>query len=113
MKYSLYQIQLTEDVIARIRTSVREKQPRDSVPEFEAKMQAMLGKPKLGLELNLYTKVAEIEAEDLDDVFDIGNIGPESNIIRLGPMHSISVGDIIENTKGERVVVSSFGFDPI
>ena len=113
MRYGLYQLQLSDAVIARIRTSVHMNQPRDSVHEFEAKAQSMLGKPNLGLELGLYAKVAEIEAKDLEDVFEIGNIGPEHKITRIGRMSSVSVGDIIEDPASVRMVVASFGFDPV
>lgn len=113
MRYDLYQIQLTEDVIDRIRISVLKQQPRESVPEFEAKMQAMLGNPDLGIKLGLYEKVAEIEADDVEDVFDVGNVGPESKITRIGRMNSVSVGDIISDPVGARFVVTAFGFDPV
>ena len=113
MRYSLYQIQLTDDVVNRIRISVLKKQPRESVPEFDAKMQAMLGKPDLGIKLDLYEKVAEIEADDLDDVFDIGNVGPESKITRIKRMSSVSIGDLIVDSTGARFVVGYSGFELI
>lgn len=58
-----------------------------------------------------YGKVCEIEAADLDEVFEIGNIGPESKITRLDRMHSISVGDVIEDDKHRLYIVGSFGFE--
>ena len=58
----------------------------------------------------LYTHVANIEANDLDEVFDIGNIGPECNIERLGRMHSVSVGDVIVAEDGTMAVVADMGF---
>ena len=61
--------------------------------------------------LSAYEDVAIIEAEDLDEVFEIGNIGPESKIERLGPMHSISVGDVIMTETYECYVVAPFGFE--
>ena len=39
-----------------------------------------------------YTHTANIEASDLEDVFKIGNVGPETSIERLGNMFSVSVG---------------------
>lgn len=59
-----------------------------------------------------YVIVAKIEANDLDHVFEIGNIGPEENITRSNhPMHSISVGDVIFNEQDKKYsVVQSFGF---
>lgn len=52
-----------------------------------------------------YSKVCEIDAKDLDEVFEIGNIGPEDKITRLARMHSISVGDAIRVEEGDE-----FGF---
>lgn len=59
-----------------------------------------------------YVIVAKIEANDLDEVFEIGNIGPEEKIIRSeNPMHSISVGDVIFNDKDKTyTIVKGFGF---
>ncbi len=63
-----------------------------------------------------YGKVCMIEANNLDQVFHVGNVGPESLIDR-GPLNtrmaSISVGDIIEDEVGNRVVVSNFGFKEV
>lgn len=60
-----------------------------------------------------YSHVANIEATDLEDVFEIGNIGPEEKIGRLDSMHSISVGDIIEDPAGRFFMVDPFGFAEI
>jgi hypothetical protein len=57
-----------------------------------------------------YKPVCNIDAEDLNGVFQIGNIGPEERITRLAPMHSVSVGDIIEDPAGTQYMVNSFGF---
>jgi hypothetical protein len=62
---------------------------------------------------DLYEKVAVIEADSFDGVFQVGNIGPEQNIERLAPMHSVSVGDIILADSGEVVYVAPYGFNPI
>ena len=60
--------------------------------------------------LTSYKEVCEIEADSLDEVFEIGNIGPESKIERLDRMHSVSVGDVIMNELNELWVVQPFGF---
>ena len=57
-----------------------------------------------------YTHVSTITAEDFNQVFEIGNIGPESNIERFSRMASISVGDIIVDDEGTMVVVAPTGF---
>ena len=63
--------------------------------------------------LSSYKEVCEIEAEDLDEVFEIGNIGPDEKIRRFdfAPMHSISVGDVIMTETYECYVVAPFGFE--
>jgi hypothetical protein len=60
-----------------------------------------------------YDHVADIEAADLEDVFTVGNVGPEELITRHAPMHSISVGDVIEYDDGWRYVVLPTGFAPV
>jgi hypothetical protein len=62
---------------------------------------------------DLYEVVADIEADSLSDVFEIGNIGPENKITRKAPMHSLSVGDIIICESGKVVYVAPIGFQPI
>ena len=63
--------------------------------------------------LTSYKEVCEIEADSLDEVFEIGNIGPESQITRLDRMASVSVGDLIEDEDGNRHVVANFGFKEV
>ena len=60
-----------------------------------------------------YVIVAKIEADDLNHVFEIGNIGPEEKIIRSeNPMHSISVGDVIYNEQDKKYsIVKPVGFE--
>ena len=59
-----------------------------------------------------YEHVATIEADDLNDVFEIGNMGPEEKISRHDSMHSISVGDVITNEDMTKSwVVAPIGFD--
>jgi hypothetical protein len=43
----------------------------------------------------------------------VGNIGPESSIERLKPMHSVSVADVVETPEGVRHVVASVGFQQL
>ena len=61
-----------------------------------------------------YRMVALIDGETLDDVFTIGNMGPESKIERVEPMHSVSVGDIIQDVIDNKTfVVAKYGFEEI
>ena len=75
--------------------------------------EAMFGKVTIGVQNDCYTKVAEIVADDLNHVFEVGNIGPEDRITRLDKMHSISVGDIIVDAEGNASAVASVGFTPL
>ena len=59
----------------------------------------MFGKLDAWYYVENYTVVADIEAEDLDQVFEISNIGDESKITRYAKMHSVSVGDVIRDNK--------------
>ena len=61
----------------------------------------------------LYVKVAEIDALGFNDVFEIGNIGPEEKITRFDDMHSVSVGDIIVREDGVTKFVAPYSFEPV
>jgi len=98
MRYAIYQIQV--DTL--------------NTASMYAKAEAMVrADVKPGLAADLYRKVAEIEADDLEHCFDIGNIGPEDRITRFAGMSSICVGDIIQDVDGVRRVVASFGFNDL
>ena len=75
------------------------------------------GDPTIGLTHDLYSKVAEVLGDSLDDVFRIGNIGPrysdEDITVGNDGMRSISVGDIIADDHGNRWVVAKCGFTPV
>jgi len=73
-----------------------------------------------------YEPVARVEAYDMEEVFDISNrlgmvtdpaMRDELNqkIRRFMPMHSVSVGDIIECHTGEHeyYIVADYGFTPV
>jgi len=80
----------------------------------KARLEAMMnGDVRLGVMHDCYTKVAEVVADDLEHVFEVGNIGPEDRITRFDKMNSISVGDIIADADGNCSVVADFGFTPL
>ena len=73
-----------------------------------------------------YEPVARVEANDMEEVFDISNrlgfvtdadMRDELNqkLRRFLPMHSVSVGDIIECHTGEHeyYIVADFGFEAV
>lgn len=74
------------------------------------------GKGRLfDLEANIqhYVHVADLDVEDLNEAFEVGNIGPEEKYTRYQRMHSVSVGDILVKESGDTFVVAGFGFDQI
>jgi len=59
-----------------------------------------------------YKHVADLAVDSLDEAFKVGNIGPEEKYTRFAPMHSISVGDILEKD-GEKFIVARAGFEKL
>ena len=114
MKFAIYQIQITEAQ----RKTINESKDFDAVPAFAAKikMKTHFSGNKIGglaseaFEAGYYTHVANITAEDYNDCFEVGNIGPEENIERLGRMSSLSVGDVIVAEDGTVAVIDPVGF---
>ena len=114
MQYTVYQIRYTDAEIDGINDgmkSMKREIRADMSMDFSGNK--TVGLAEKALYEGLYTAVSRIEAEDLNQVFEIGNIGPESQITRLGRMASVSVGDLIEDEDGNRHVVASFGFKEV
>lgn len=114
MLFTVYQIQIDRSVYDEVNRLGHEGAAQQ-YPEYRAYMDTSFrGSKQYKPEYSQYFKpVCTIEAANLNRVFDIGNMGPEESITRLAPMHSISVGDIIEDEQGRRVMVNSFGFGEI
>ena len=106
--YRIMQINMTQEQVDEVNRS------KGVYPEWYQKREATLFRPSADAILDAwdhYEIAAYIKAADLDEVFQIGNIGPEDNIERMGPMHSISVGDVIVDTfYNVAWYVDSFGF---
>ena len=115
-KFKVYQIILTKEEINKINTSHERHQAvlRHSlnldIGFFEEKAGHLAW---VGWVMNYYTHVCNISAKDLNGVFEVGNIGPEEQYERISRMHSISVGDIIEDENGEKHVVATWGFEKV
>ena len=97
MKFKLFQIHLTEDEYNKVNA-----EGHNSVPKHLTKIDMSFTEEpgslaKKAMDNNWYTHVSNITAKDIEDVFRVGNIGPEENIERLAPMFSVSVGDVVEN----------------
>ena len=113
MNYKLYQIQLTDQEVDKINA-----EGHNSVPKHRLKLDMSFNDnvaelAKEAMDKGYYTHVSNIEAEGLEGVFEVGNIGPESSIERLGRMHSVSVADVVECADGTRHVVASVGFEQL
>jgi hypothetical protein len=111
MKFKVYQITLTREIVEAVNSG-------KTVPSYKAKMAMNMDfrGEKIGenaskaFDNGYYTHVCNIEAKDFNDVFHVGNVGPETSIERLNRMSSISVGDVIVDETGSMVVVANFGF---
>jgi hypothetical protein len=114
MLFTVHQIQIDRSVYDRV-NELGHEQAAEQYPEYRAYMDTMFkGSDGYKTEYaEYYTPVCTIEAENLNRVFDIGNIGPEESITRLARMHSVSVGDIIVDPNGVKHMVNSFGFEEI
>ena len=109
MKYDVYQIQLTNEQIAEINNSKNQ-------PDFYNKYMSATTFPdveKVMTARDMYSKVAVIKADNLEQVFGIGNMGPESAITRLAGMKSVSVGDVVVDRYGAAYVCATFGWNEV
>ena len=107
--FSVFQIVIDKDL-----SDLINKEGHDCHVKSKARMEAMMdGDVRLGIMHDCYTKVAEVVADDLEHVFEVGNIGPEDRITRLEKMTSISVGDIIADADGNCWAVMDVGFMPL
>ena len=107
--FSVFQIVIDKDL-----SDLINKEGHNCHVKSKARMEAMLdGDVRLGVMHYCYTKVAEVVADDLEHVFEVGNIGPEDRIERFEKMTSISVGDIIADADGVCSVVNNVGFTPL
>ena len=110
-KFTVHQIRIDRSVYDQV-NQLGQDQAAAQYPQYRACLDMMCygSKRYIAEYAQFYKRVCIIDAKDLDDVFNIGNIGPEESITRLAPMHSVSVGDIIEDQLGDRYMVDSFGF---
>lgn len=67
-------------------------------------------------DFKFFNPVARVEADNMDHVFELTNLWNDLDRVRkYMPMHSLSVGDIIEThtDKHEYYIVADFGFDKV
>jgi hypothetical protein len=114
MLYQIFQIMLSDAEVDLINSTgdfnsvPKKKLKLDMDMNFKGDNIAELATE--ALEKGYYVHVSNITANDLNDVFKTGNIGPEENIARFAPMHSISVGDLIVDESGVKSIVAPMGF---
>ena len=114
MKYKLHQIHLTSSEVDLINSTG----DHNSVEKQKFKLNMSANEnagevAKQAWDKGFYTHVSNITATDLENVFEVGNIGPEESIERIAPMYSVSVGDIVEDENGTMSVVASQGFKDV
>lgn len=114
--YTVHQIIFTDDQIDAINSDCE-------APDFYIRyLKAQRAEPTTeAWAASDYTPVCHIKAETLDEVFHIGNAGPEARIFRISDeMHSVSVGDVIEvndlvetGEQAKLFIVAACGFTEI
>jgi len=90
----------------------------DAVERHAMKMKMSFSEDAGGIASRMYGQgyydhVANITADSLEGVFNVGNMGPEKNIERLDRMSSVSVGDLVIDENGNKSVVASVGFKEV
>lgn len=112
--FKIFQIHLTDAEVDK----VNETGDHFSVPKQASKvrMQLSMSQDIVALAKKAFGEghfsfCGTIEANGLDHCFRVGNIGSEELITRFGAMHSLSVGDLIQDPDGNIHVVASFGFE--
>ena len=116
--FKIFQIHLSDDEV----DIITHTGDHFAVPKQAARLRLQFGtdNPKAADDLvnDAFTKgyfehVGNIRANDLEDVFEVGNIGPENLIERFSQMHSISVGDVILDEDGMMWLTAQVGFQPV
>ena len=116
MKYKIIQMKLTDEQVDIVNNHNEGEAMADFYKIYQdANMYPNKEKIETALKAGLFDHVANIEAPDLNAVFHIGNVGPWDKVEYLENkfgrnMHSISVGDIVEEPDGKRHFVDFAGF---
>jgi hypothetical protein len=117
MKFNIFQFKISSEAADRI----NEVGFDGDLGKFamEAKITRDVGcfgsdrwEPEMAAKFNL---VAECEASNLEDVFHMGNgYGDQSKFTKLGNMHSLSVGDLVECVDtGDVLMVDPMGWTAV
>ena len=112
-KFKLYQIHLTDAEVDKINAEGHDSVHKQTLKLDMSHSDNTGAIAKEAFDLGYYTHVSNITAEGLEGVFHVGNMGPESQIERLGDMYSVSVSDIVVDETGKKSVVASLGFKEV
>lgn len=115
-KFTLMQIQVPREELNQI-NELGWAEAMEKFPRVEASQAMRMGGSEAYVTEydKLYTKVAVIEARDLEHAFlvhnnPMGSEELEALIERFGPQHSMSVGDLLIGEYGDVHCVDGFGF---
>ena len=115
-KFKLYQIHTTKEEDDLINAKGHDAVPKHLIKCNMNFNDDVVALAKEAFDKDYYSHVSNINAENLEDVFSVGNVGPESQIERFAntDMYSVSVGDIVEDKETKRkFVVASMGFKEV
>ena len=113
--FNVYQILITDDMINLV-NQVGRAEAVKTYPAVGIKFDSMFGrKPLTANDFAHYTKVAEVSAEGLNQVFEFTNTWERPEAVKkLRRMHSTSVGDVIHDTETDKFWrVAMMGFDDV
>jgi len=115
--YKVFQMKLTNDQVDEIH---REGAENSSLWKFynDANMFPDGDKVQHAWNCGLYDHMANIEADDMNQVVHIGNGNPNAEIEHLENkfgrnMHSITIGDVVEDPDGVRWFVNFTGYEKV
>ena len=115
-KFKLYQIHTTKEEDDLINSKGHDAVPKHLIKCNMNFNDDVVALAKEAFDKDYYSHVSNINAENLEDVFSVGNVGPESQIERFANtnMYSVSVGDIVEDKEtNKKFVVASMGFKEV
>ena len=104
-KFTVYQLDVSREVYDTV-NRVGHTEAFKLFPVWKLRMDLQLqfdNKTELtDEEIGYFKPVCIIHCRTVDEVFHIGNMGPENQIDRLAQMHSVSVGDVIVNNENNQ-----------
>lgn len=109
---NVYQIQMAREIIDYVNSNGRFA-AQVKYPQFDVWSRLIFGaKEFLATDFIYFTKVATVDCDDIEDCFTIMNRWSpedEAKVTRLNRLHSLSVGDIVEQD-GKFFVCDNCGF---